>query len=393
MNTTAYDFRDPKHWSRAVVRTQVGTQGGSGDVKWKANVRLDVDPVYFNSGFYPEDVKKDQRADFFLRETYIDAPLGGFQLRLGKQNIVWGEMVGLFFADVVSARDQRDFVLPDFDIIRIPQWAARIERFGENSHAEVIWLPVPEVDNIGKPGAEFYPFRAPSPPGLGQQVNDEVTPARTWKNSNLGARVSTLQSGWDLSAFYYRSTDVNPTFYRDIILGPTPTLVFTPRHDRIWQVGGTVGKAFGSVVGKAEAIYTAGRKFNVKRLNEPEGVVPQDTLDYVVGVDFTLPRETRLNLQYFERVFFKWDPDLFQDRREAGITVLLSGKVASFTPELLLIQGLDHNDRMARWKLGWSATRNWRLTAGVDVFHGPPTGLFGRFNDRDRVYGEARYDF
>jgi len=393
-NTTAYDYHEPKHWSRAVVRTQLGTQGGSGEFKWKASARLDVDPVYFNSGFYPEEVRKDQRADFFLRETYVDTSLGGLQLRLGKQNIVWGEMVGLFFADVVSARDQRDFVLPDFEIIRIPQWAARIEHFGENSHAEVIWLPYPEVDNIGKPGAEFYPFRLGPPVGFDQQLNNDVGPRRNLKNSNLGARVSTLRSGWDLSAFYYRSTDVNPTFYRDVVLAPTPTLVFTPRHDRIWQTGGTLGKDFGSFVGKAEVIYASGRKFNVTRITEPEGVVPQKTLDYVVGLDFTLPRETRLNLQYFERLFFNHDPDLFQDQREGGFSVLVQGKVAgSFTPEVLVIQGVNHNDRLARWKLGWSAAKNWRLAAGVDVFHGRPTGLFGRFDDRDRVYGEVRYDF
>jgi len=47
--------------------------------------------------------------------------------RLGRQHIVWGEMVGLFFADVVSAKDMRQFILPDFDMIRIPQWAARAE--------------------------------------------------------------------------------------------------------------------------------------------------------------------------------------------------------------------------------------------------------------------------
>src|SRR5207248_3285886 len=89
-----------------------------------------------------------------------------------------------------------------------------------------------------------------------------------------------------------------------------------------------------------------------------------------------------------------WDQDLsFQDRREGGVSVLVSGKVASLTPEVLIIQSVNHNDRLARWKLGWSAARNWRLTMGVDVFHGPATGLFGRFDDRDRVYGEARYDF
>lgn len=392
-NTTAYDFREPRHWSRAVVRTQLGTQGGSGDLKWKASARLDVDPVYFNSGFYPEPVRKDQRADFLLRETYVDTSLGALQLRLGKQHIVWGEMVGLFFADVVSARDQRDFILPDFDIMRIPQWAARAEYFGENSHAEVIWLPYPEVDNIGKPGAEFYPYRIPPPPGFDQQFNNEVGPQRNLRNSNFGLRASTLQSGWDMSAFYYRSTDVNPTFYREVTLGPTPALVFTPRHDRIWQTGGTLAKDFRAFVGKAEVIYTAGRKYDVTRLTEPDGVVPQKTLDYVFGLDFTLPRETRLNVQYFERLFFNHDPDLLQDRREGGVTLLLSGKLASFTPELLVIQSVNRSDRLARAKLGWSASQNLKFILGVDVFTGPATGFFGRFSDRDRAYVEARYDF
>ncbi|HZP88245.1 MAG TPA: hypothetical protein VFB54_15650 [Burkholderiales bacterium] len=393
-NTTAYDYHEPKHWSRAVVRTQLGTQGGSGDFKWKASARLDVDPVYFNSGFYPEPVRKDQRADFFLRETYVDTSLGGLQLRLGKQHIVWGEMVGLFFADVVSARDDRDFILPDFDIIRIPQWAARIEHFGENSHAELIWLPYPEINRIGKPGAEFYPFPVAPPPGFSQQFENEVGPQRTLRNSNIGGRVSTLRAGWDVSGFYYRSTDVNATFYRDVVLGPTPTLVFTPRHDRIWQTGGTLAKDFRSVVGKAEVIYTSGRRFNVTRLAEPDGVVPQRTLDYVLGLDFTLPRETRLNLQYFDRVFSDHDPDLVFDRRETGVSALLSEKVAgTLYPELFIVQSVTRNDRLTRWKLGWQASKDLRLTSGVDVFHGPPTAFFGRFDNRDRVYLEARYDF
>jgi hypothetical protein len=394
-NETAYTYSDPAHWSRGVVRTQLGAQGHSdGGLKWKATVRVDVDPVYYGTEFYNQAVREDQRLDFFLRETYIDTSVGGLELRLGKQNIIWGEMVGLFFADVVSARDQRDFILPDFEIIRIPQWAARVEYFGEKSHAEIIWLPYPDIDNIGKPGAEFYPLAASAPPGFSQQVNDEVSPGHDLKNSNFGARVSTLRNGWDLSAFYYRSTDVNPTFYRDVTLSPTPTQVFTPRHDRIWQTGATLAKDLRSLVAKAETIYTSGRHFNVARLTEPTGVVPQDTLDYVLGLDFTLPKETRLNVQYFGRVFFNHDPDLLQDRNEAGVSLLLSGKIgASFEPEFLIIQSVTQNDSLMRPKLGWIPGKNWRVTLGVDVFTGPVTGLFGRFNDRDRAYVEVRHDF
>jgi hypothetical protein len=393
-NETAYTYADPAHWSRGVVRTQLGAQGGGSDLKWKATVRLDADPVYYGTDFYPQAVRKDQRLDFFVRETYIDTSVGNVELRLGKQNIVWGEMVGLFFADVVSATDQRDFVLPDFEIIRIPQWAMRAEYFGEKSHVEIIWLPYPDINNIGKPGAEFYPLPAAAPPGFSQQIDDEVRPGHGLQNSNYGARMSTLRNGWDVSAFYYRSTDVNPTFYRDVTLSPTPTLVFTPLHDRIGQAGATLAKDLGSVVLKAETVYASGRHFNVTRLTEPTGVVPQNTLDYVLGLDFTLPRETRLNLQYFERVFFDHDPDLLQDRRESGVSLLLSGKIgATLEPELLVIQSVNRNDRLVRPKLGWIPEKNWRVTFGVDVFTGPVTGYFGRFSDRDRAYLELRFDY
>jgi hypothetical protein len=393
-NYSAYDYKDPSHWSRAVIRTQLGAQGGSAALKWKATVRMDLDPVYAGSDFYPPEVRRDQRRDFFLRETYVDIPAGGLELRLGKQNIVWGEMVGLFFADVVSARDQRDFILPDFEIIRIPQWAVRAEHFGENYHAEAIWLPYPEVDILGKPGAEFYPFQDPPPAGFAQQFDNPERRPRNTRNSNFGLRGSTVRSGWDVSAFYYRSTDVNPTFYREVVLAPVPTLVFTPRHERIWQVGGTLGKDLGPTVLKAEVIYASGRKFNVTRLSEATGVVPQDTLDYAVGLDFTLGRDTRLNLQVFQRFFSDHDPDLVHEKHEDGVTLLLAGKLgASWEPELLLIHSLNRRDRLVRTRLGWIPERNWRVTFGVDVFTGPPTGFFGRFDGNDRAYVEVRRDF
>jgi hypothetical protein len=303
-------------------------------------------------------------------------------------------MVGLFFADVVSARDQRDFILPEFDILRIPQWALRAERFGEGYHAELIWLPYPEVDLIGKPGAEFYPWQQAAPAGFAQQFNNPERRPHNTRNSNLGLRASTVRGGWDLSAFYYRSTDVNPTFYREVVLAPTPVVVFTPRHERIAQIGGTLGKDLGATVLKAEVIYASGRKFNVTRLDEPTGVVAQDTLDYVVGLDFTLGSDTRLNLQYFQRHFLKHDPDLVFDRHEGGVTLLLSGKLGGgWEPELLVIQSLNRRDRLVRPRLGWIPERNWRVTFGVDVFTGPPTGFFGRFDGNDRAYLEVRRDF
>ena len=168
--------------------------------------------MYYWSNFYLPAVEKDQRTSAFWRETYVDFSAAGLDFRLGAQNIVWGEVVGIFVADVVSARDQREFLLPSFDIIRKPQWAARAEYFKGDSHVEVIWIPFQTFDDIGKPGADFYPVRLPSPTSetVASAFLDPTTPAKTLANSAYGIRANTLVSGWDLAAFYYRSYDASP---------------------------------------------------------------------------------------------------------------------------------------------------------------------------------------
>jgi L-fucose isomerase-like protein len=46
-----------------------------------------------------------------------------------------------------------------------------------------------------------------------------------------------------------------------------------------------------------------------------------------------------------------------------------------------------------RPKAVWGFQPNWRLSFGLDLFDGPPDGLFGQYADKDRVYAEVRYDF
>src|SRR5690606_21523921 len=106
--------------------------------KWKLSARVDYDAIYDLSDFYSRQVRRDQRFELFLRENYLDFSIADFDVRVGRQHIVWGEMVGLFFADVVSAKDMREFVLPDFDILRIPQWAVRTEYSKNDFHADLI---------------------------------------------------------------------------------------------------------------------------------------------------------------------------------------------------------------------------------------------------------------
>lgn len=383
----------PVHWSKMITRADLNSSGNlGGGIKWKLGARIDYDAVYSLYDDYPGDVASDQRFNLYLRENYLDISRGDWDFRLGKQHVVWGEMVGLFFADVVSARDMREFILPEFDMMRITQWAARAEYFKDDFHAELLWIPVASYDETGKPGAEFFPYQL-QPAGVAVQYRNEDLPSRKLSNSNYGLRLSTLKNGWDISGFAYSSMDIAPTFYRDAVSVPG-TYIYEARHERIHQYGGTVAKDFGDVVLKGEAVYTRGRQFTVQRASDSNGVVQQNTLDWALGFDFTLPADTRFNAQVFQRQYYSYDADLISDERENGVSLLLNHKLNDkVEAQVTWISSLNRTDWLFRPRVTWNFQRNWRLAVGADIFKGPPLGMFGRYDDKDRVYSEVRYSF
>lgn len=394
-NDLAYTYAGNKHWSRFNNTLDLAAQGRTeGGLGWKLGGRVSYDPVYDLGDHYPGAVSKDQRFEATIREAFTDFSKGDWEFRIGRQHVVWGEMVGLFFADVVSAKDLRQFVLPDFDMIRIPQWAARAEYFKGDFHLEGVWIPYMTYDNIGKPGAEFYPFTPLAVPGFQTVFAPEEKP-RKLNDGGYGLRVSYLKNGWDTSGFYYTSNDPTAAYARTTTLLPTPTITYRPIHERIHQVGATLGKDLGPMVLKAEAIYTKDKYFSTTNPAYVEGLVKQNIFDYIVGLEWSFPQETRFNAQVFQRRFFNHEANIVPQKTESGFSVLLSTQALhpKLEPELLLVRSLNRNDWMAQFKLTWKADGNWRLAAGVDVFEGPSNGLFGVFDNKDRVYTEARYSF
>lgn len=391
---TAYAWRDPSRFTNGRVLGELAGKGQvEGGAKWKLSARAAYDAAYDLQDHYPSAVRRDQRAQAWLHEAYLDFSAGSWEFRVGKQNIVWGEMVGLFFADVVSAKDLRGFLLPEFDLIRIPQWAARAEWYGDDVHLEFVWLPAPEVDRIGFPGAEFYP--APwRYQGLGYDIEGARRPGRRLSNSGVGVRLSALVDGWDFSAFAYRAPDTQEAFQRSLLAGPPPTVVYRPTYGMATRVGGTVAKDFDGIVAKAEVVYTDGRRFGLIGLDPGDGLVALRTLDWVAGVDLTPADGWRVNAQVFQRAFLDHDARIGLRRQENGASLLVNRTlVEGVEAEALGITSLDRRDWLLRTMLVWKRGANARVRVGADFFGGVPEGQFGRYGDRDRVWAEYRYSF
>ena len=378
----AYTYRDPERWSHLRAR---GELTGSGQlaprVRWKLNARAELDGAFdLEDEHYPAAVRRDQRRDFMLREAYVDVGHGDWEFRLGRQHVVWGEMVGFFFADVVSARDMRDFLQTELERMRIGQWAVRAEYFGTDTHFELLWVPKPSFDRIGKPGSDFYAY--PWMPA--DTVVSEDRPGDDLDDGNWGARVSHLVGGWDLSAFYYHSYDVAPTLH-----------AYAPgraelRHERIDQVGGTFSKDLGSFVLKGEAVHTSGRGVNTFRPGPMVGLVGTDMVDYAFGVD--LPSgDWRFNVQYYGRRLDDHRPGMMMDRHEQGVSLqVVHGAGTDLEAEVLAVTSLNRSDYSLRPKLSWKFAPAWRAAVGVDVFGGKDRGVFGVYDKEDRAWLELR---
>ncbi len=387
----AYTYPSPDHLSMFRNTLELEASGRvNSNVSWKASARGVYDAVFNLNDFYSDRVKDNRQLEAEVYETYLDLSAGDWDFRLGRQNIIWGEMVGLFFADVVSAKDTRQFVAEDFDLIRIPQWAIRAEHFKGDFHSEAIWIPYMTYNEIGAPGDDFYPLGTKPLPGNPTIRNDDQ-PAQKLSNSAYGLRLSMLKAGWDVSGFFYHSVDAAPFFSTSVTNGQA---VITPEHDKINQAGLTLAKDFGLVLLKGEAIYTKDRWFNVEDNNNLTGVVQQNTVDYVIGLEHTTPDNTLLNFQFFQRWYTDYDANNLFDRLESGVSLYASTEFNSNTEgEILLISGLNRSDWMLRPKITWDLSSNWWLAVGVDIFGGDSIGLFGRFDDSDRVYGTVRYSF
>ncbi|MBI3753722.1 MAG: hypothetical protein HY266_06750 [Deltaproteobacteria bacterium] len=343
---TAYRLTEPNELTKVKQILQIGFDHRFNETaKIKISGRFFYDAIFDLTNNFSDRVRHDQETEAVFRETYLDLSFGESNLTLGKQQIVWGEVPGLFFADIATAKDYREFFLPSFEYIRIPHWA-------------------------------------------------EQKPAMSIENSSAGIRWSTLISGWNPALFYLYKYDTLPTYFRSVEAGPV--IVLTPGHTRINQIGYTVSKDFDVLVLKSEGVATTGKMFQTKDITSGQGVVKKDYLEYVIGAEFSPDiLQTTVNLQFYQRIILNHDTSLMDPAADSGAAIWLKPKFFSHSinPELLFVYDFTNQDCMFRPKVILTLSNSWLISIGSDLFGGDKNGLFGQFSKKGRVYTELRYNF
>ncbi len=322
-----------------------------------------------------------------LRELYVDTYLGNSYLRVGKQQIVWGEADGLKVLDLVNPQSFREFILDEFEDSRIPLWSAKWEvPLGEVWNAQLLLIPDQTYHHVPEDGlfAPTSPDLVPSPPAGAQIiVTEPEVPDNTFSDADAGAQLSAYLDGWDVTFNYLYHYYDAPVV--SLERSPAETRIETDFR-RTHTVGGTVSNAFGDFTLRAEAGYSTDRYFIADDPSDRNGLVKADDLSYVVGLDWMGLRDTLISAQLFQSWADVGDRAT-RDRVETDVTLLVQRMLFNDTLELsaLAIHDIDRGDGVVTGEISYAYQANLRLRLEVNVFYGSTAGRFGQFDEHDRV--------
>lgn len=380
--------------AEAVIDADAGATFESGwSVKIAARARADAeDRLEPGRPDQPERSSFNRRwllgetADAELRELYVDGHIGSAFVRVGKQQVVWGQADGLRVLDVVNPFSFREFVWPDPQDRRIPLWTVKTEVPIAGATLQLLWLPDPTYDEIPLGDATFAvttPLLVPQPAGP-IEIRPTRRPSGLRDGSDAGARLSAFVGGWDVTLNYlYHYYDDPVPFVALTADGPA----LEPRYERSRLLGTTLSNAFGSMSVRGELGYSTDRWFITTDPADFDRVFRSDELAFVVGLDSTTLSNTLVSLQYFQSRLR--DPVALmtreRDERQATLLVQRSFRNESIRLRALWLRGLNRDDGGVQARLSWQASANLSIGISLERFYGVRTGLFGEFRDASRA--------
>ena len=359
------------------------------------------DAVFDATSRYPPAVERDQKTEIDVREALLSLSRGDLDVRLGRQQIVWGEAISTFVTDIVNPRDFREFILPDFSELRIPLWALNFTyRFREGLTFEGVWTPDARANRLPKQGAEFefapIPYRFRNPVTRLSDHGDQFSV----RHGEGGFRLLAFVRGWDMSLIYYDEADKSSVFFQRRLPQPAgpDVIALAPQHPRVHVVVATLGKSIEPVVLRAEAALTIGKHYETTDPLDHDGVVRRDTIDYLVGISSTMFSIDTM-LQVSQKILTGTATNVGRVGVEGQVTTsvvlrlstgFLDGKL---NPTILFVVNANSADYRMSPKIDWLVTDSVTISAGLDIFEGPRHTLYGQFDRSDRAWMTTTWRF
>ena len=367
-----------------------------------------------------------QTANWDLTEAYVDLFFENADLRIGKQQVVWGKADGIPINDIVCPWNLQDFILQDFDDIRIGLNMVKANYYFSFVNLEALWVPKFHPMELAQSGP--WVFSLPdtlnlpleTPGGLDNlpvsiSYHQPVLPADKLGNSEFGFRLYGFNLGFDWALSYLDAWDDVPALSEKQLYASLTPAGMVPDSIGIWQaynrmkmVGFNFSRPVLTGVLRAEGGYFTGKQFGLDGINlDSTGAtigpfsVTKPYAQYMVGWDQNWKSWLNLSGQYIEQRILDYDTAIQNDEINRLVSLLVRGGFMNETLQyqILALGNLDYEDALMRTMLTYNYSDGVRLILGADFLKAGKNSMtfrqfdFGRFDLNDNAYLKVIYSF
>jgi hypothetical protein len=350
-------------------------------------------------GFYanPFVYQYENRPNVFdVREMYIDLFTKKVDFRIGRQQIIWGQADGVFITDIVSPKNLTDFLLWDFNEIRLGVNAIKTRYYPHDDHEiELVLIPsftptiAPDVGSIWRPETSFL-----APVTFDYSKQDVPV---TLENGEAFGRYSINKSAFDVQFMggYTWNDDPNMHITKQIDTSTMQLsgLTITPEYHRLYLGGLSFNTDIKGFILRGEGAYYFDKYFQTEDPKSPDALIQKDELNYVIGLDKTIG-DWKISGQFIQTFIPEYD-DFIQDDEVQNLATLMINRTLfreKVRLELFTYYGIDNEDAFVRLRGFYFPRDAVSIELGGNIFLGT-TGVFGQYYKNNMVYAKVKYNF
>ena len=364
---------------------------------------FDIDDGYVDR---VKDDLEEPRSRDWLREAYVDLNLGRLFIRIGKQQVVWGESDGLRLADIINPLDlSSHYIFETWEDIRIPNWMGRIIYSIPSAHQyNVELIVIPGHFDPTRMAPEGAPWAFP---GYAQFIIDAMydsVPHTSLENVQAGIRLGGNFGGADIRLFNFYTRSQLPIFEPDWLarFGEGRTDLFSFKQEDV--IGGSFNyfENYTKAVYRGEITFTIDHAFNRTDFTQ----VDKNVINYMLGIDrptyfkFLNENSFFLSAQLFQMLILDHEDDLISAYTggHEDLTILTFLANTSYWHDRIVPQVfIAHEVNGSGWiqpQISYNPGDHWRFTLGGNYLYGhDPFGYFGLFGDSSEIFFRLRYYF
>lgn len=321
--------------------------------------------------------------DIKLFEGYFYWSRKPVDLRVGRQIVRWGKTDQISPVDNLNPQDLREFIIPDFEDRKIPNWMVRARLFSDFLTLEGVYLPFFESSRIDYFGTDWAIFQH-----MNRLSVHEEEPARNFKNGESGIRVTKSIAGWDLGVNYLYAWEDLP-YFESFPAGRGDVLITYKRSNIL---GFEFETTAGEIGLRGEAAYFDQQSFLTWNFTS----VTKPVLHYIIGADYLSADGWYVNLQFSEQKIRAYQDDILCFRKS---NTAVSGEVSkefrrgNFKALLRYNYGLNDKSYYFNPKIICTYFTDLDMTIGVNIFGGDTDTLLGFYDANDQFYLNLKYCF